>query len=214
LHFNKKISQAINAPAFGVMIDESTRGQTKNLVLCYQFWIEEDQLPVVLIAQLQNVIKCNAEVVSDVVVTHIQESGLDAKKCILWVTDNTSYMSGDKKGAIVLFNKKTNVNSIRIGCGLHIIQIIMNHFELNAFGTLSNSTGFLRKLHLYNLLYLAWKLHDGYDSSDKDKPMNINSSIIKDLYNALLGFHFNQYQLPLRARWGYELQTARQYINR
>ncbi|CAG8568528.1 3771_t:CDS:2 [Ambispora leptoticha] len=64
----------------------------------------------------------------------------------------------------------------------------MNNFELEAFGTLSNSTGFSRKPHPYNLLYSAWKLHDGYDSSDKDKPLNINSSIIKDLYNALLDF--------------------------
>lgn len=59
----------------------------------------------------------------------------------------------------------------------------MNQFEQEAFGTLSNSTGFSRKPHLYNLLYLAWKLHDGYDASDKDKPLNINSQIIKDLYS-------------------------------
>ena len=59
-----------------------------------------------MVAQLQNVIKCNAETVSNITITHIQESGLDVKKCALWVTDNTLYMSGDKKGAIVLFNKK------------------------------------------------------------------------------------------------------------
>ncbi|RIB11790.1 hypothetical protein C2G38_2102710, partial [Gigaspora rosea] len=52
-------------------------------------------------------------------------------------TNNTSYMSGDKKGAVALFNKKTNGNSLRIGCGLHIIQIIMNHLEQEAFGALS-----------------------------------------------------------------------------
>ena len=67
----------------------------------------------------------------------------------------------------------------------------MNYFELEAFGALSNSTGFSRKPHLYNLLFLAWKLHDGYDASDKDKLLNINSLIIKDQYNALLGFYFN-----------------------
>lgn len=29
-----------------------------------------------------------------------------------------------------------------------------------------------------------------------------------------MGFHYNQYQLPLRTRWGYELRTAKQYLNR
>ncbi len=49
---------------------------------------------------------------SDITIMHIQKIGLDVKKCALWITDNTSYMSGDKKGAIVLFNKKTNGNSV------------------------------------------------------------------------------------------------------
>ena len=61
-------------------------------------------------------------------------------------------MSGEKKGAVVLFNQNTNSNSIRIGCGLHIIQIILNNFEQEAFGTISNGTGFSRKPHIYNLL--------------------------------------------------------------
>lgn len=213
LQFNEQIYQVKNALAFGIMVDESTRGQLKNLILCYQYWDEKNQLPNVIVAQLQNVIKCNANTVSDVIINHIQEYGLDIKKCIVWTTDNTSYMSSDKKGAVALFNKKVNGNSLRIGCGLHIIQIIMNHFEQEAFGTLANTTGFSRKPHLYNLLYLAWKLHDGYDSSDRDKPLNINSQIIRNLYDGLLGFHYNQYQLPLRTRWGYELRTAKQYVD-
>ncbi|CAG8800142.1 25021_t:CDS:1, partial [Gigaspora margarita] len=53
--------------------------QTKNLILCYQFWSNENQLPVVMVTQLQHVTKCNAEVVSDAVVMHIQRSGLDVK---------------------------------------------------------------------------------------------------------------------------------------
>lgn len=114
-------------------------------------------------------------------------------------------MSGERKGAVVQFQKKSGSNSIRIGCGLHILQIIFNHFEQKAFGTLPNSTGFSKKSHPYNLLYLAWKLHNGYDSSDKDKPLNINSQIIKNLYIGLLGFYYEQYHLPLRSRWGYEL---------
>ncbi|CAG8798650.1 45190_t:CDS:1, partial [Gigaspora margarita] len=36
--FNKQILQLKNAPAFGIMVDESTQGQVKNLIVCYQFW--------------------------------------------------------------------------------------------------------------------------------------------------------------------------------
>ncbi|CAG8531686.1 2437_t:CDS:2 [Rhizophagus irregularis] len=136
------------------MVDESTRGQTKNFVLCYQFWNEKDQSPVAILAQLQHIPKCNADTVSETVIKNIQECGLEFKKCVLWVTDNTAYMSGEKKGAVQF-----------------------------AFGKLASNTGFSRQPHPYNLLYLAWKLHDGYDSSDKDKPLNINSQIIKDLYD-------------------------------
>ncbi|RIB03511.1 hypothetical protein C2G38_2224865 [Gigaspora rosea] len=129
---------------------------------------DEEQLPSVIVAQLQHIVKCNADTMSNIVIKHIQECDLNVKNCIIWITNNTSYMSGDKKGAVVLFNKKTKGNSLRIGCGFHIIQIIINQFEQKAF----------------------------------------------DLYSGLMGFHYNQYQLPLRTRWGYELRMAKQYLNR
>ncbi|CAG8744233.1 5195_t:CDS:1, partial [Funneliformis caledonium] len=53
-----------------------------------------------------------------------------------------------------------------------------------------------------------------YNSSDKDKPLNINAYIIQELYDRLLGFHYNQYQLSLQSHWGYELRTAKQYLDR
>ncbi|CAG8650668.1 12616_t:CDS:2 [Gigaspora margarita] len=128
-HFNKLIDQAKKASIFGLMIDESTRGQTKYLVFCYQFWCEKDQMPVVMVAQLQTIIKCNAEVVSDTVIMHIQKSGLDIKKCALWVTDNTSYLSGEKKGAISLFNKKTNTSSLRIDLEIRFAEELEDDFK-------------------------------------------------------------------------------------
>ncbi|GBB90493.1 hypothetical protein RclHR1_17480006 [Rhizophagus clarus] len=179
LYINNNISQIANAPVFGIMVDESTREEIKNFVLCYQVWSEKEQAPIVITASLKDIPRCNSET-----------------------------------GAVALFNEKTGMNSFRVGCGLNIMQIIFNRFEQKAFGILPNSTSFSQKLHPYNLLYLAWNLHDGYNSSDKDKPLNINASIIKELYDGLMGFHYNQYQLPLRSRWGYELQTAKQYLNR
>lgn len=200
IHVSSQISQIAMAPAFSIMIDESTRGEIKIFILCYQFWSQKNNTAVVTMSQLIDIPKCNADTVATTVINTINKDGLDIKKCSLLITDNTAYLSGDKKGAVVLFNKKTGLDVFRVGCTLHIIQIVLNHFEQEAFGKLSNNTGFSRVLHPYNLLYLAWKLHDGYNFSDKDKPLNINSNIIRNLYDGLFGFHYNQYQLPLRSR--------------
>ncbi|CAI2194552.1 7418_t:CDS:2, partial [Funneliformis geosporum] len=179
--------------------ETSMRSSIECTKLIYEFlivWNEKEQTPIVIMASLKDIPKCNSETVSNIVAQSIQEDELDTTKCILWVTDNTAYMASNKKGAVALFNKKTGTNALQIGCELHIMQIILNHFEQEVFGKLSNSTGFSQKLHSYNLLYLAWHLHDGYNSSDKDKPLNLNASIIKDLYDKLMGFYYNQYQLP------------------
>jgi hypothetical protein len=73
-------------------------------------------------------------------------------------------------------------------------EIVLNHlnyFKQKAFGKFSNNTEFLKILYPYNLLYLAWKLHDSYNSSDKDKLLNINANIICNLYDSLFEFYYN-----------------------
>jgi hypothetical protein len=92
------------------------------------------------------------------------------------------------------------------------MHIILTNFEQAAFGKLPSAIGFQKIQHPFTLLYLTWDLHDGYNLSDKGKPLGINSEIIRNFYKALLGYEFNQYQLPLRTRWGYELKTAKQYL--
>ncbi|RGB32966.1 hypothetical protein C1646_762283 [Rhizophagus diaphanus] len=79
IHVSSQISQIAMAPAFSIMIDEST------------------YIP-----------KCNADTVATTVINTINKDGLDIKKCSLWITDNIAYLSGDKKGAVVLFTINTN----------------------------------------------------------------------------------------------------------
>ncbi|RIA81646.1 hypothetical protein C1645_836670 [Glomus cerebriforme] len=86
-----------------------------------------------------------------------------------------SFMSDDHNGAIVLFNKMNESNSIRIGCGLHIMHIVFNNFEKVAFGKLSSTIGFTKIAHPYNLAYLVC------DASDKDKPLDITGKKIQEL---------------------------------
>ncbi|CAI2193715.1 16324_t:CDS:1 [Funneliformis geosporum] len=130
-------------------------------------------------ASLKDISRYNSETVSIIVAQSIQKDGLDTTKCILWVTDNTVYMTSNKKGGVAFLIKKTGSNAHRIGCGFYIMQIILNHFEQEAFGKLFNSIGFSRKLHPYNLLY--W--HGIYIMA-----INLNASIIKDLYDKLMDF--------------------------
>ena len=105
-------------------------------------------------------------------------------------------------------------NSKQVDWFFYIMHIVFSNFEETAFGKSPSSIGFSRTPQPYNLLYLAWYLHDGYDSSNKGKPLNMKSSWIQKLYDGLLGYHFSQYQLPIRGRWGYELLTAKQYLDR
>ncbi|CAG8502880.1 9226_t:CDS:2 [Gigaspora margarita] len=72
LYVATQISQIAQALLFGIMVNESTRGETKNLVICYQAWNRQTQTPVVTMEDL------------------------DVMKCTLWTTDNTAYMSSDK----------------------------------------------------------------------------------------------------------------------
>ncbi|CAG8739217.1 7231_t:CDS:2, partial [Gigaspora margarita] len=74
--------------------------------------------------------------------------------------------------------------------------------------------GFSTQKHPFNLLYLIWKLHNGYSESNKDNPINMKSSYIFDLYFELFGIRLTKFQKPLRQRWLYELQAARQLVER
>ncbi|CAG8768967.1 27121_t:CDS:1, partial [Racocetra persica] len=83
-----------------------------------------------------------------------------------------------------------------------------------AFGKLPATTGFSKTQHPFNLLYLTWLLHDGYNHSDKDLPLNIRGETIKSLYKERLDYQLDKYQHPLQSRWQYELIMAEQFLER
>ncbi|CAG8482349.1 13006_t:CDS:2 [Acaulospora morrowiae] len=112
------------------------------------FWDYKKNIPSVIVTNLENLHNCTGQSVADSTLKAITIHGLDPKKCSTWVTDNTAYMSSNKK---------------------------------EMFGKLSSSIGFSRT-HNHIISYI-W-----------------------------LGYHFSQYQLPIRSRWGYELLAAKQYL--
>ncbi|CAG8857247.1 40221_t:CDS:2, partial [Gigaspora margarita] len=88
---------------------------------------------------IKQVAQCQS--VANTVFSSIISYGLNPSKCLTWTTDNMAYMSGNQKGAVVQFNKKTNLNSTRIGCRMHIIHIVLTNFEDEAFGKLASLIG-------------------------------------------------------------------------
>src|SRR5207248_1370340 len=90
--------------------------------------------------------------------------------------------SAEKKGAVRQFNLMANANYFCIPCELHAAQIALMNFENIAFGKLDSQVGLSLKEHPHNLLNLAFYLHNGYNESNSDNPLNINTKVIQQLY--------------------------------
>ncbi|CAG8543543.1 7134_t:CDS:1 [Ambispora leptoticha] len=179
------------------MADESTCGDSKVFIICFMYWDLVSNEPKVSLLELKDLTQCSESLVASTVLKSCNQYQLDPTKCLTWTTDNTAYMSGCKNDVVVLFNKKTNSNSFQVSCGLHVAHIMMLNFENAAFGKLKVKKGFSSQKHSFNLLYLIWTLHNGYNESNKDNPMNMKSSYIFDLYFELFGIRLTQFQKPL-----------------
>lgn len=216
IHVNQNCLEATKSKfsAYGIMADESTRGDQKIFIICFMFWNYIANSPNIVLLELEDLKECNGQSVAHSVTNACKKYNIDPQLCLTWMTDNTAYMSGKQGGAVVLFNQKNQASSFRISCGLHSVHIMMIHFENAVFGKPTVETGFSNQKHPFNLLYLVWQLHEGYNESNKDNPMNMKSKYIANLYYELLGIRFTKFQKPLRTRWLYELQAARQFIER
>ncbi|CAB4404966.1 unnamed protein product [Rhizophagus irregularis] len=216
IHVNQIFNQnnLLEFFTFGIMLDESTRGQHKIFVLCVIFWNSKNNKPDFQVLEVKDLATCTGKSVAQAIYDVFNHFRINPQQCFVCVSDNTNYMSGKSGGAISLFNKLSNANLFRIPCGLHVAHIIMNNFEEVAFGKLLNVSGFSQKELPANLLHLVWDIHDGYDKTDKDKPMGIRSDYIRQLYEERFGYQLTKYQQPIRSRWLYELICAEQYLER
>ena len=163
---------------------------------------------------MEDLNQCDADTIANAIAKTFQRYSLLPNHCLTFLSDNTNYMSGITGGAVVKFNQISGVKTFRISYALHVVHIISTNFEEIAFEKTSATIGFTKKKHSFNLLYLAWELHNGYNESNKESPLGMKSEHIQSLYQALIGKHFSKYQQPLRIRWLYELKTAQQYLDR
>ena len=74
---------AQTSPCFGVMVDESTRGETKYFIICFMFWSQKTNMPIATISHLENLLRCNGETIADTIINTIVNSRLDVNKCAL-----------------------------------------------------------------------------------------------------------------------------------
>jgi hypothetical protein len=197
----------------GILADESTRGSTKVFVICFMYWNEKKNFPDMSLVEMKDLIACsNAKTVAQAIIDTCSKYLINTRLCLTFLSDNTNYMAGKNGGAVKLFSQIAKNQCFRIPCSLHVAHIILTTFEDIAFGKLTTSIGFSKQYHPFNLLYLVWELHNGYDKTDKDKPLGMKAEIIYNLYKTRLNFDMNQYQKPMRSRWLYELKTAEQYL--
>ncbi|CAJ0890169.1 15614_t:CDS:2, partial [Entrophospora sp. SA101] len=222
--WNKEVAQVVihdNLPnkdcrffSYGIIADESTRGEKKIFLVCLSYWNHHTNEPLLSIIRMVDIERCSAIVVCDTIIESCQSYNIFTNKCLYWLTDNTGYMSGEKGGAVVEFKKKTGSKTVRIPCGLHAIHIVVNAFEKITFGSNPNPSGLSLRPHPFNLLNLAYYLHNGYNDSDKDNPLNMKTETIKKLYWTFLQYQLKNYQKPISTRWLYQLETAKQYLDR
>ena len=194
------------------MADESTRGDKKIFLTCISHWNVIKEEPILTILNMKNLDRCNSDTVSTSVLEAIKSSNLDPEHCLYWLTDNTSYMSGSKGGAVVNFNQRCETSAIRIPCSLHAVHIAATTFDNAVFGKISSPSGLSLNPHPFNVINLAYHLHSGYNESNKDNPLNMKNETISKMYKALLDVDLKKYQKPITSHWLYQLTTAKQYL--
>lgn len=200
--------------SYGIMADESTRGDKKIFLVCVSHWNVVKEEPILTILSMKDLDRCNSATVSTSVLEATRSFNLNPNHCLYWLTDNTSYMSGSKGGAVVNFNQRCGISAIRIPCGLHVVHIAATTFDNAVFGKISSPSGLSLNPHPFNVINLAYHLHNGYNESNKDNPLNMKNETISKMYKALLNVDLKKYQKPITSRWLYQLTTAKQYLER
>ncbi|CAG8804565.1 17092_t:CDS:2, partial [Racocetra persica] len=118
-------------------------------------------------------------------------------------------MSSEVNSAVAKFNSLAASKSFWIPCGLHAIHIALTHFENTAFGKLDSVKRLSLKKHSYNLLSLAFYLHDGYNISDKDSLLNLKSGMLKELYKIVFNFEIREVHIRFAHFFIEQLENAK-----
>ena len=89
---------------FGIMADESTRGEQKIFVICFMFWNTTINVPDFILLNIKDIAYCNANTIANTIAQTFQKYLLMPIQCLTFLTDNTNYMSGKTSGTVTKFN--------------------------------------------------------------------------------------------------------------
>ena len=90
--------------SYGIMADESTRGEKKVFILCFIHWNWIKDEPTMTVVQIKDFERVNAITVTKAALECCIDNNLNPTKCAFWLTDNTSYISGIAHEAMAEFN--------------------------------------------------------------------------------------------------------------
>ncbi|CAG8540799.1 11687_t:CDS:2 [Ambispora leptoticha] len=105
IHINQNCLEATKSKffAYGIIADESTRGDQKIFVICFMFWNYIANSPNIVLLDLEDLKECNGESVATSVTNTCKKYNIDPQLCLAWRTDNTAYMSGKQDGAVAIW---------------------------------------------------------------------------------------------------------------
>ncbi|CAG8792711.1 29045_t:CDS:2, partial [Racocetra persica] len=90
--------------SYGIMADKSIWGEMKVLIICFSYWNNVKNKPIISVAKLTDITQCNTKIVSNMVFETCKQKEIDPQKYHFWLTDNTAYISSENNGAVAKFN--------------------------------------------------------------------------------------------------------------
>jgi hypothetical protein len=97
--------------SFGIIADESTQEEQKIFVICFMFWNTTINIPDFILLNIEDILYCNANTIANTIAQTFQKYSLIPTQCLIFLTDNTNYMSGKTGGAVTKFNQITGANT-------------------------------------------------------------------------------------------------------
>ena len=101
---NLSIDREARFFTYGIMADESTKGEKKVFLVCFAYWNNKKEEPMLTLATMTDINRCTGTEVANAVLKTCTDYKFDPMKCNYWLTDNAAYMSGLNAGAVASFN--------------------------------------------------------------------------------------------------------------
>ncbi|CAJ0760904.1 4367_t:CDS:2, partial [Entrophospora sp. SA101] len=122
LEVHSTITQLSEVNSYGIMVDESTCGENKYLVIVFAFWSYVENFPLAKVIELKVISKHDSVTIATNVLNLIEEKKLDPKACSVWITDNTAY-NDEVVEACIFTSEREHVSEDKTTSALELFHI-------------------------------------------------------------------------------------------